>query len=107
MAEVLWRIDPAVAAARKMDGWREFHRICGLSRLYFDHPTKLRGQTYQFDAFTLDDRRSVLLARATGQGVIGAMEAAYRASGISVPEAEVWLDRLAGRNDADDFDSLL
>lgn len=108
MPEMMWRPDANIDAARKLPGWRDFHRVCGRVGLYFDRMQKA-GRGYTCDAFTAHRRRDHYVTEklATGRGVsvVASVEAAYRASGRQTPETGAALDVLLGRDD--DFDTLL
>lgn len=105
--ELMWRLDPQITEARRHVGWESFHRVCGRSGLFFDHPTK-DGKGWKVDAFTLAARVPTLLATGKGKTVASAVEDAYRQSGRSVAGAEAELDRLLDRTvEGDDFDSLI
>lgn len=97
--EMMWSLDPNVEAARKLDGWREFHRACGDDWLYFDHVVRetKRSGPYFADAYTLtgNPRRTIShLHKGQGKTVVEAIADAYRNSGIKVPIAEPHLDRM-------------
>jgi hypothetical protein len=107
--EMMWRPDENVVAARKLPGWVEFHRTCGRAGLFFDNPTRdgRRGK-YTVTAFGVRPVRTgfqhVHFADGQGTTVVEALEAAYRAAGQLVADAE--MDLLMGRA-ADDFSALI
>lgn len=110
---LFWRPDAQVEAARKLPDWAEFHRVCGRSSLAFDHIER-SGRVYRCNAFEAQKNGGnwSFIDRGIGEGrtVVDALAAAYRASGIDVPGAEVLLVRgLSGKPVAveDDFEALL
>lgn len=105
-AEAMWKLDPNVTAARKLPGWGAFHAFCGTIRLYFDHIEK-EARQYACDAFTLDGRVPVHLAKGRGKTVIDALRDAHDRSGRATAETRRLLDVIEGVPDDDDsFDSF-
>ncbi|WP_242136985.1 hypothetical protein [Sphingomonas sp. TREG-RG-20F-R18-01] len=115
-SEFLWRIDPAVEAARKLPDWGPFHRECGKLNVFFDHIEK-QSKAFAASAFTLKRHPTgfehIHLADGRGLTVIAALEDAYQKSGRVVPAALPHLDRMAGRETpfadllGDPFEDLL
>lgn len=120
-AELYWRPDPLIDAARSLAEWLPFHKACGREGVYFDHMERAAGGKYRCNAFSLkkvnpDLYRSILLAQGEGAGVLGSIADAYAKCGRSVPGADEMLGRgLAGVTVAqleaqppeDDLDALL
>jgi len=109
--DMLWKIHPAVEAARKHDCWRDFHRACGQANLFFDLPSVAGKTGFTVTAFTTHPHRaggfsSEKLGEGRGKTVFAALEAAYQAAGRPVPAATVLLDRMLGRG-IDDFADAL
>lgn len=112
LAEMLWRLDAQVEAARKLPEWKQFHRLCGEHGLYFDHIEK-KGRSYTATAYTVKKRRHDLydyipLGSAEGKTPVQAIAAALEASGRNIPGAAAMLSRgLNGIEETEDFDDLL
>lgn len=109
-AEMFWKADAAVEAARKTPGWREFHKTCAAQQLFFDHIEK-HGGRYVSVAMA-GSGASMKAAEERGKTPIDALVAAYRASGIRVPAAEEFVALMlrpvaAVVDDGDGFDDLL
>ncbi len=95
LPEVLWANDANVEAARKLPGWREFHRACGEIRLFFDHPQK-KGRNYLIAVFTGSGYETRRLCEGVGKTVIEALGDAYQNAHYRVPVAEECLARMRG-----------
>lgn len=110
--ENMWRDSAALQEARSLPGWREFHRVCGQRRLFFDHIEKV-GREYVCVAFTGSGTETSKLCEVSGKSVIEALEAAYRAARLPVAEAEIQLALMKGDNliggpvAVDDFEDLI
>lgn len=111
--EMLWKSSPEVEAARRHEAWPPFHRRCGEAGLFFDLPSPAGRAGFTIVAFRSHTHRAggfwnEKLSEGKAKTVFGALEAAFRASGVEVPAAEPLLDRMLGRvADGDDFDELL
>ncbi len=108
---MMWKQDEQVEAARKLPGWRDFHRRCGEHNLFFDHIERdgKRGP-YKATAFTLERRRhgfvSIHIADGVGKRPIDALADAYCKAASPVADAE--LSKLLGTTeDALDLDDIL
>lgn len=89
---LFWRKDERVEAARKIPGWREFHRLCGTFRLYFDDIERQSGGGYGAVAFTLDERfRAVKLANGRGKTPVAAVADAHDKSELANDETRAAL----------------
>lgn len=108
--EMMWKLDPEIDAARKLNGWGEFHRECGSEGFYFDHMTRQgkRGQ-WKVDCFTLTPSCVYqLLVTGTGRTVVDAVADAHERCGRATEETRAALAVLQGVPVADDdFDSLI
>ena len=108
---MLWKPDAAVTAARLTVGWREFHRECGATELFFDHVEGHPRPGYTATVYAVARRRTYIetvhLADGRGPTPIEAIAAAYRAAGRPVAAAEPWLDRMLNPAPAVDLDALL
>lgn len=114
-SEVLWKPHPDVLAARKHECWRDFHRCCGEQNLFFDLPSVAGKTGFHIVAFTTHPSRAGgVLAEKLGEGKgktpFAALDAAYRAAGRPVADAEPLLSRMVNGDPApavDDFDTLM
>lgn len=101
--EVTWKMDTEVEAARTLPGWREFHRACAKGQLFFDHIEK-QGRLYVAVAVH-GSGIAYKVAEERAKTPVEALEAAYRAGGVRVPDAEPWLAMIVrGPQPADDID---
>ncbi|PAL23565.1 hypothetical protein [Sphingopyxis sp. GW247-27LB] len=80
----MWKSDPQIEAARKVQGWSDFHASCGQQGLYFDDIER-EGRGYRCMAFTLrrsgpDNYQRIVVARGQGRGVIDAVLACFDAA---------------------------
>lgn len=97
-AEMFWRPDPQVDAARRLPEWGAFHQICGRMGLCFDHiERESRRGLYVCDAMRVErlsggGYQLRLLHQGRGD-VLSALGAAYAGSGIVVPGATELLER--------------
>ena len=122
MPEMMWKQDAEIDATRKRPGWAAFHRRCGQSALYFDHPERQgRRGGYQITAFSATRRAGFYetrpLATSSGATVLDALAAAYRDAGRPVADAELAtllagpvytdLDQLLGGESASELEDLL
>lgn len=97
---MLWSVDPEIEAARLLPDWKEFHKLCGQSSLYWDLPNRENKKRGPFTviAFTLKKRmsggyHSYELARATDKSLIGALRIAYAAAKRPSEITKAMLDR--------------
>ena len=91
-AEILWKVDPNMDAARKLKDWARFHRVCGQSGVYFDSIER-QGRMYHCVAFSLrkvdqDLFNAIKLCEGTGRTILDALSDALSKCGRSIPEAE-------------------
>lgn len=115
-AEMFWRPDANVDAARKLAEWGAFHRLAGQHSVYFDSFEK-SGRKYRCVAFTVrkpgENCYFVKLAEGQGDTVLAAIAAALDSCGVEVPGAAAMLRRgLAGSAitvppPSPEFDNLL
>lgn len=84
-----------------MEGWKEFHRVCGSRGLFFDHPVRKGRRQFGVDAF---DTAYRLVATGTGETVLQAIRDAHDRSGRGDRETRLALDYVGA---TDDFDELL
>lgn len=113
---MMWKLDPEVTAASRLDDWPRFHRACGERSLFFDHIER-KGGVYHCTAFTTEPTRAggwraIHLADGVGKTVLAALRDAYEQSGSVIPEAAALLARgLAGTPpvtvQSDEFDVLM
>ena len=101
--EAAWKMNDEVEAARKMAGWREFHKACAKSLLFFDHIERV-GRDFIAVA-VIGSGPAHKAAEEKGKTPVLALAAAYRACGRRVPDADPLLDLLL--NPELDIDSLL
>lgn len=110
-AETMWKLDENVTAARKLPGWREFHRQCGRHNLSFDHIERdgKRGP-YKATAFTTERRgdlfANIHVSDGFGKTVLEALADAYRKAEQPVADAELSL-LMHGPASVESFDDLL
>jgi hypothetical protein len=108
---MMWKLDENVTAARRLPGWREFHRRCGEHNLFFDHIERdgKRGP-YKATAFAVERRGNLFvnvhLADGAGKTVLEALADAYCKALLPVAEAELKL-LINGPPEAESFDDLL
>jgi len=118
--EMLWRGDPEVEAIRKLEGWRDFHRLCGQRGFAFDR-TERQGKrgpyvTVVFEVKPSRQGGSLTFKLADGQAKtpLHSVIDAYRKSGRTFLEADQCVERMLGAGDpspapaaGDDFDTLM
>jgi len=119
-SEVLWRSDPEVEAIRKLEGWRDFHRLCGQRGFAFDR-TERQGKRGPYVTMVFEVKPSrqggsltFKLAEGTGKTPLDSVIDAYSKSGRTFPEADQCVARMLGAANPspaptadDDFDTLM
>lgn len=83
-------VDAVLEDARRVEGWRQFHRACGAQGLYFDDIDKVSGKRgfYSAITFRLEERGQglskqylrFLVSSGEGKGPIPAVLSAFDAA---------------------------
>jgi hypothetical protein len=111
-AEMTWRLDPEVEAARRLPGWAEFHRACGAAGVFYDHIERESGKRsdYVATAFGVTPRGSVyvshLIAKGRGKTPLEAVLSAASQVSIDMPGSEEAAKRMLGQPANDDVDDF-